>query len=282
MMMKQFLWSVAAISALNMACTHQLKDYTQVTLQASAIDGSPTFSADSLDKTQAVLTSRLSGLGITAAEIETLAPNQIVVRLPMSVDAKSTELILTNPGQLHLRNQKPNTAAQLTGHIEDLQRLLVEQNTLAQTGKKTEAEALQVQIDKTRGAIAALFEPSPPAGETLSYAQAQPSPESADIWEIKIQFDEPGAQRFAAQTKSMAGTDRAIGLFLDEVLLSAPTVDKTYALNGITDGAAVIAGNFTPVAAKELEVQLRSGGLPVTLTTVAVTSTAEPDPTEPR
>jgi hypothetical protein len=63
---KQFLWSAAAISLLSMACTPQLKDYTQVTLQASTIDGSSALNADSLVKTQAVLTSRLSGLGITS------------------------------------------------------------------------------------------------------------------------------------------------------------------------------------------------------------------------
>ncbi len=242
-------------------------------MQAVGINDSNEVSADSLSKAQLVLEHRLSGLGIESAEIETIEPNRIVVRLPQTVNAQAAEAVLTNPGQLYLRNQKPDTAEQLASNIEELQRLLVEQNTLAQTNQQAKADALQAQIDKTRNAIAALFEPSELTGEMLSDARAKPSAADADIWEVNIQFNEQGAKRFAEHTKRMAGTSRAIGLFLDDVLLSAPTVDVAYAVNGITSGTAVISGHFTQVAAKELEVQLKSGALPVTLNTVEVTST---------
>ncbi len=270
----RWLWSAAAVSILSVACSARLKDYTQVTMQAVAVKSGDEISADSLDKTQAILESRLNGLGIETAEIETLEPNRIVVRLPQTVNAQAAEAVLTNPGQLNLRNQKPNTEAQLASKIEDLQRLLVEQNTLAQTNQPAKVEALQPQVEETRRAISALFEPSQLTGETLADARAKPSSGADDIWEVNIQFNEQGAKQFAEQTKRMAGTGRAIGLFLDDVLLSTPMVDVAYAVNGITGGTAVISGNFTQVAAKELEVQLKSGALPVTLNTVEVTSTA--------
>jgi protein-export membrane protein SecD len=273
----RFLWSAAAVSLLSMACAPGLTDYTQLTMQVVAPENGPenSPSADSLDKTQAILETRLHGLGIETAEIDTPAPNQIVVRLPQTVNAQAAESILTNPGQLHLRNQKPNTEDQLASNIEDLQRLLVEQNTLAQTGKRAEADALQGQIEETRSAISALFEPSELTGEMLADARAKPSSEDSNIWEVNIQFNEQGAAKFAEQTKHMAGTGRAIGLFLDDVLLSTPVVDVAHALKGITGGTAVISGNFTAVAAKELEVQLKSGALPVTLSTVEITSSAQ-------
>jgi preprotein translocase subunit SecD len=274
--------SAAAISLLTVACVPRLKDYTQVTMQAMPLKGdtvvvndSAKLSADSLEQTQAILENRLNGLGIETAEIETLEPDRIVVRLPQTVNAQATEAVLTNPGQLHLRNQKTDTEAELASKIEDLQRLLVEQNTLAQTNQPDKADALQSQVDDTRSAISALFEPSKVTGETLLDARAKPSSESNDIWEVNIQFDAQGTKHFAEQTKQMAGTGRAIGLFLDDVLLSAPVVDVAYAVNGITGGTAVIAGHFTQIAAKELEVQLKSGALPVTLNTVEVTSTAD-------
>lgn len=269
----RFLLSAVAVSILSLGCAQGLKDYTQITMQASASNtpgNSGKITADSLEKTQSVLENRLSGLGIEAAEIDTVEPDQIVVKLPQTVDAKAVEAILTNPGQLHLRPQKPDTEKKLASHIETLHRLLVEQTTLVQTDKLSEANALQVKIDETRVAIASFFEPSELTGELLSDARAKPSAGDSNLWEVNIQFNEQGAQRFAEQTKRMAGTKRAIGLFLDDVLLSTPVVDVAHAAKGITSGTAVISGDFTPVAAKALEVQLKSGALPVTLNTLAV------------
>ena len=255
---------------VSMACSNQLKDYTQLTLQASAPSGGE-ISEESLKETQSILESRLVGLGIASAEVKTEAPNQLIVRLPQGVNVKAAESLLTNTGQLYLRNQKPDTEADLASGIEDLQRLLVEQDTLSQQGKEAEAEALQGQIDEAREAIAALFESSQLTGERLYDAEAQPTSLS-DVWEVTVQFDEQGADMFAEQTKLMAGTGRTIGLFLDNVLLSTPAVDVAYAKTGIVDGTAVISGNFTKTAARALAVQLKSGALPVKLKTVEVVS----------
>lgn len=85
---------------------------------------------------------------------------------------------------------------------------------------------------------------------------------------------------FAEQTKALAGTGRAIGIFLDDVLLSAPIVDITYAETGIEGGEATISGNFTAEAAQELEQQLKTGALPVDLEIVEITSSDEPIETE--
>ncbi|MEO1446237.1 MAG: hypothetical protein AAFV46_08375, partial [Cyanobacteria bacterium J06635_11] len=86
---------------------------------------------------------------------------------------------------------------------------------------------------------------------------------------------------FAEQTKLMAGTGRTIGLFLDNVLLSTPVVSVDFADKGIDSGSAVISGNFTKAAAKALEIQLKSGALPVALKTLAiVTSSDEPSAEE--
>jgi preprotein translocase subunit SecD len=281
----RFLLSAVAVSILSMGCAQGLKDYTQISMQAIPLSGSASvpgssannsarITADSLAKTQAILEARLSGLGIETAEIDAVEPDQIVVRLPQSVDALAVESVLTNPGQLHLRPQKPDTEAQLASNIENLHRLLVEQNTLVQTDKLPEADALQVKINEKRDAIAALFEPSELTGEMLSDARAKPSEEDSNLWDVNIQFNEQGAQQLAKQTKRMAGTERAIGLFLDDVLLSTPVVNVSYALKGITSGTAVISGDFTPVAAKALEVQLKSGALPVMLNTLAVVTFA--------
>ncbi|MFK8186134.1 MAG: hypothetical protein AB8B99_22395 [Phormidesmis sp.] len=264
---------IAILATLAFGCTNRLKDYTQITLQAALTTDETT--TDTLAATKTTVEKRLTGLGIELAEVETAEPNEIVVRVPPAINPQALQTLLTNTGQLYLRNQKPDTEDKLAQGIADLQRLLVEQNTLAQTGKLTEAEALQTQIDSTRSAISTLFEPSDLTGDMLHDARARPSNTATDTWDVNIQFNEEGAALFAAQTKQMAGTGRAVGLFLDDVLLSTPIVDVSYAQTGITGGTAVISGNFTEAAAEELEIQLKSGALPVALETVAIISSED-------
>ena len=266
------------------ACTNRLKDYTQVTLQASPLKNGSVISLEVLDATRAIVETRLVGLGVEQAEVEIAEPDKIIVKLPELINARAAEAILTSAGKLYFQNQKPDTEAELASNIEDLQRLLIEQNTLTQLDgqideqldeqsgeqpdEQADAEALQAQIDELRGAIAALFEPTNLTGELLYDAEIQPADTGSDIWDVHIQFDGQGADMFAAQTKAMAGTGRSIGLFLDDVLLSTPQVSDVYEKTGITVGSAVISGNFTKAAAKDLQVQLQSGALPVSLETV--------------
>ena len=264
----------------SVACTNRLKDYTQVTMQASLFEQTATVTPEILETTKAIIETRLTGLGVEQAEIKIVEPDKIVVRLPEQVNARAAEAILTSTGKLYFRNQRPDTADRLAENIADLQRLLIEQNTLTQADrqateptedqadKQVEAEALQQAIDEKRGAIAALFKPTELTGELLYDAEIQPTDTGSDIWDVQIQFDAQGADLFAAQTKAMAGTGRSIGLFLDNVLLSTPQVSADYTKTGITVGSAVISGNFTKAAAKDLQVQLQSGPLPVILETV--------------
>lgn len=266
----QFVMTAVVVSGV--ACANRLKDYTQMTLQASPLESGSAMSPEILDTTKAIVETRLLGLGVEHAEITTAEPDKIIVRLPELVNARAAEAILTSTGKLYFRNQKPDTEAELAENIEDLQRLLIEQNTLTQADRpadeQTDTDALQVQIDELRGAIASLFEPTNLTGELLYNAEIQPADTGSDIWDVHIQFDGQGADMFAAQTKEMAGTGRSIGLFLDDVLLSTPQVSDVYEKTGITVGSAVISGNFTKAAAKDLQVQLQSGALPVLLKTV--------------
>ncbi|MGB3298321.1 MAG: hypothetical protein WBA76_08620 [Phormidesmis sp.] len=277
-LLPRFLLTAAVVS--NVACTNRLRDYTQITMQASALDQGSEVSPENLAATQEILENRLTGLGVDFPEVEINAPDQIVVRLPQAVNVKAAEALLTNTGQLYLRNQKPDTEQNLAKNIEELQRLLVEQDTLNQTGKQAEAEALQAKINEIRSTISALFEPSQLTGKLLYDAKAQPSDRDRNLWEVTIRFDAEGADKFAEQTKLMAGTGRAVGLFLDSVLLSTPVVDVDYADTGITEGAAVISGDFTKAAAEALEVQLKSGALPVVLTTLGIVTVKDKEITE--
>lgn len=273
--LRQGLLGAAAISVVGVACSNRLRDYTQLTLKATAKGADTEITADSLDETKGILEKRLAELGLGTAELETAEPDQLIVRLPEAAAIDMVSETLTRVGQLTLRSQKPDTEDELAQGIEALQRLLVEQNTLRQTNKLSEAEALQTQIDEARATLISLFEPGEITGEMLLDAQAVEIT-GFNTWEVRIWFDSQGTALFAEQTKAIAGTGRAIGVFLDDVLLSAPVVEIAFAESGIEGGEASIAGNFTQQAAEELEIQLKSGALPLDLSLAEIVSSDQP------
>lgn len=79
--------------------------------------------------------------------------------------------------------------------------------------------------------------------------------------EVGIEFDSEGAKIFAELTKKNIG--KQIAIFLDGQVISAPTVQAE-----ITDGKAVITGNFTLEECKKLVQRLNEGALPLPITLI--------------
>jgi preprotein translocase subunit SecD len=71
-----------------------------------------------------------------------------------------------------------------------------------------------------------------------------------------LEFNNEGKKLFADITSKNIG--KRIAIFLDGQAISAPVVQTA-----ITDGTAIISGNFTPEDAKQLATRLNSGALPV-------------------
>ncbi len=79
---------------------------------------------------------------------------------------------------------------------------------------------------------------------------------------VSLEFKPEGKELFAQLTKE--NLNKRIAIFLDDTLISAPTVQSE-----ITDGNAIIEGSFTVEQAKQLEIQLNSGALPVPVKLIA-------------
>lgn len=90
---------------------------------------------------------------------------------------------------------------------------------------------------------------------SLNFSQETGSPE------VAIEFTADGGKKFADVTNRLVGKQLAI--FLDDFPVTAPVVQTS-----ITDGRAVITGNFTKDAASALALQLNAGALPVPVTVV--------------
>jgi protein-export membrane protein SecD len=73
---------------------------------------------------------------------------------------------------------------------------------------------------------------------------------------VRVDFNAEGAKLFAEITTANVG--HQVAIFLDGVLVSAPVVQEK-----ITDGTAIISGNFSAETARELVRNLNLGALPV-------------------
>lgn len=78
---------------------------------------------------------------------------------------------------------------------------------------------------------------------------------------VSLEFTEAGRQYFAQATSSNIG--KPIYIVMNEEVISAPVVNTA-----ITDGKAMITGDFTAEEAEDLAISIKEGSLPFTLTVV--------------
>lgn len=99
-------------------------------------------------------------------------------------------------------------------------------------------------------------------GSHLSRSSVQINPNDSKP-EIALEFNEEGTRLFAQATKEFL--NKSIAIFLDDnpVPITYPTVQSV-----ITEGKAVISGNFDAKSAKELSVQLNAGALPLPISLI--------------
>lgn len=75
---------------------------------------------------------------------------------------------------------------------------------------------------------------------------------------VTLEFDEEGKEAFAGATTVNVG--KKLNIYMDDILISSPTVQTA-----ITDGHAIITGDFDADTAEELAARIRAGALPFNL-----------------
>ena len=240
-----------------------LQGGSQLTIQVKPTKEHPDITKSDLDAVQKVIENRINGLGVSEALIQSAGNNQILVQLPGVNDPQQAERVLGGTAQLEFREQKAGTEGRLGAELAVLKDAKDKQTIFKKT-KSTDKQAIaevQNKIEKQYTEIDKLFDKAAITGKQLR--RANPEPVAAGAWEVSIEFDGAGGDAFAKLTKSLAGTGRSIGVFLDRDPISTPSVGAQFAATGIAGGKAVITGNFTTEAANDLAVQLRGGSLPV-------------------
>lgn len=259
--------SVAIVSQIPTRLGLDLQGGAQLTLQVKPSETVKEITPRVMEAVQRVVEGRINGLGVSESLVQTVGEDQLLVQLPGVSDPAQAERVLGGTAQLDFRSQKPGTEVQLRVLQQTEAEQQAQQAELIKTDNPAAIEQNRAALQKTYQAIADLFERTGLTGRDLQDALAQPTPGSSN-WSVVVRFDARGGEMFADLTKKIAGTGRTIGIFLDQKLISAPTVQVQYAETGISGGSAEITGNFNAQSANDLSAQLRGGALPVPVSIV--------------
>lgn len=90
---------------------------------------------------------------------------------------------------------------------------------------------------------------------------------SQQQYQVSLELTDEGAKKFSDATGKLYASNGTISIWMDDTMISAPTVNAQ-----ITDGKAVITGNFTAESASELADKINGGALPFKLETQSYNS----------
>ena len=261
--------AVTVISTIPVPLGLDLRGGSQLTIQVKTTPEIKQIGERELEAVQTVLGNRVNGLGVSEPVIQTAGNDKILVQLPGVENPEQAERVLGGTAQLEFKTQKPNTEPQLFAlrnsraqlRAEQVQLLAVEEKDKDKAAIEKNTQALK----NNQEGISELFDSWEPklTGKYLNNASPYSPQQGGASWAVGLQFNQQGGKLFADLTKSLAGTGRSIGIFLDNELVSAASVAVQYANTGIAGGNAEISGSFSAEDAQGLAVQLRGGSLPV-------------------
>ena len=189
-------------------------------------------SESQLDAATAIIKTRLASLGINDNEIYS--------------DPQSDRIIVRFPWQAGESNFDPEGAVNELGEMAELT-----------FRKGTDSETDEEGNTVPTGDIVINGSDIAEAGYTQ-----QPDSYGNLEWVVTLKLNASGTEKFGTATSELAGSQTPISIWMDNNMISAPTVN-----NAITNGNAVITGNFTSESAKKLADQINSGALPFKIIT---------------
>ena len=265
-----------------------LRGGSQLTLKLVKDEGK--INKEELEAVNSVLDKRVNNLGVSESNLQTLGRDQIILELPGEQNPQIASRVLGKTALLEFRTQKAGTSSELKKL--QLQRLKIKElideyafiekkkndnsslNSIKKYLSEIQAsleyfspndELYKKLIDTNKfinNEIANLFIKTDLSGKDLINAGRRQE-QTNENWEVLLTFSNDGGEKFASITKSIAGTDQLLSIILDGESVSEAYVGSQFSNTGITGGSATISGNFSAENARELEVQLKGGSLPL-------------------
>jgi preprotein translocase subunit SecD len=273
-----------------------LRGGSQLTLQVMPAGSIKTVGKEQLEAVKDVLDRRINGLGVAESTLQTVGDDQLVLQLPGEQDPSRAAKVLGTTALLEFRAQRPGTAQEMTGLLKlkrQTQAVLSQSRARAAKGEQppeikqdelsqaleqlgvnvepgvSETDQLELLLTEVNRRIVTLYEPAELTGRDLTSAGRQQQ-QTGNGWDVTLAFNTEGGRKFAELTQGIAGTGRLLGIVLDGRSISEASVGPEFKPAGITGGSASITGNFTAEEARDLEVQLRGGSLPLPVKLIEV------------
>lgn len=192
-----------------------------------------------LQQTRATIANRLKLLDI-AAEMETLPPDGLTIKLKDAVDSDRVKNVVTQRALLEFKNVRQTIDAGRTVSLDLGPDVAFLYTHPAFAGVNTD----QAYIVDRNSAL---------TGGHIIKAESVYD-KNYNMYLIAIEFDAKGAELFAEITKANIG--KPLAIVLDGAVVSAPIVHEQ-----ITGGKAIISGNFTKQETRDLAALLQAGSL---------------------
>lgn len=221
-----------------------------VVLSANSTDGEDVTS-DDMEKSRAIIESRVNALGAFEATVQVQGSNQILVQIPGLSDTETALSTIGKTGKLEFARADSFT------NPED--QAAIKNGTYVQQQKYTDDFGNSFASDQVtyRSVQSGTYTPLI-TGENITRVTVDKASETGTDYAVNLTLDSEGSAAFAQATKELAPTKGQIVIVLDGQIQSAPAVQSE-----ITTGEVSITGGYTLEEAQSLQTVLESGSLPV-------------------
>ncbi len=212
-----------------------LEGGTSITLQADMKDIPQDQRENALESAKNVIERRVNLFGVSEPLVQTAKVGKeyrVIAELPGVTDVNQALSLIGQTAKLSFWEEGASGSATLIGSSSALPYGLTQ--LFGDRAKQTnltgaDLKAANVTFDQTTG---------------------KP--------QVQLQFTGDGSKKFADITRRNVG--KIVAIALDEFVVEAPRVNEP-----ITTGDAVISGDFSVELAKQLQIQLNAGALPISL-----------------
>lgn len=218
-------------------------------LQAKPTDKVKTITPQVMAAAIAVVRNRVDGLGVAEPLIQPKGDDQIIVDMPGIKDKDQALKVIGTTAVLTFRAHKadfpegkPAPVGVLPGTAS------ATASATAPVGAPTKAAAAAGGNDWVLTGV---------DGTMITSSQVEPDPNGTG-WAVVADFNSEGAKVLGDVSTKLL--HKPLAIFLDNTLISAPTVEQP-----LTEGNVLIHGNFDAKAAQNLNIVLKAGSLPVPL-----------------
>lgn len=221
-----------------------------VVMTATGTDGSDV-STEDMEKSRAIIESRVNSLGASEAVVQVQGTNQILVQIPGMQDTETALSTIGKTGKLEF--------ARLDSFTDESVVQSIQSESYSQSGYVTDEFGNIFPSGKTEHLKVkeGTYTPIVTGDQIENVTVAQESEASAN-YSVNLRLNSDGAAAFAEATKDLAPTHGQIVIILDGEVQSAPAVQSE-----IPNGDVSITGGYDLEQAQSLQTVLESGSLPV-------------------